>query len=167
MFHTLQQLFANVRIHSWSIMKSKPRRQGKQLSAVIKNSWKNSPDFVFIWILMSTQPTIFNAKFLAASSWLLRAFMIPCFPSCSYVSKRMSELLFPLFNSPVSNFPFNNNPHWNFSFCYWSTPWLCWFVPSFYSKGQFLLMWVKLPQEKQLWQFFAQLPFCPHSRNLS
>ena len=57
------------RIYSWSIMRSKSRRQGKQLSAVVKNSWVNSPDFGFIWILMSTLPSIFNPEFLSANTF--------------------------------------------------------------------------------------------------
>ena len=40
-----------------SIMKPQPRRHGKQLSAVIKMFRAISPDFGFIWILMSTLPS--------------------------------------------------------------------------------------------------------------
>ena len=47
-------------IHSWSIMKSKPRRQWTQLVSAIKNSWANPTDFCFIGILMSTLPTLLH-----------------------------------------------------------------------------------------------------------
>ena len=97
------------RIHSTSIMKSKPRRQGKHLSAVFKNSLANYPDFGFIWILMSTLPTIFNAEVLAANTLLSEAFMLLGFPSRSYVSKLMSEVLLQLSNSPFTSFPLDNN----------------------------------------------------------
>ena len=90
-------------------MKPQPKKQGKQLSAVVKNSWANSQDFGFIWILMSTLPTIFNAKLVATNTLFLKAFMIPGFPSRSYVSKLISEMVLPLFNSAVTNFTCKNN----------------------------------------------------------
>ena len=97
---------------------------------------------------MSTLSTIFNAE--------LKSFMLPSFPSRSYVSKIMSEMLLTQSNSSVNSFPFNNNStlkHFVLLVEHTLFTLVC-FVLLF--QGQFRLMWVELPQIKQLQQFFDQ-----------
>ena len=119
-------------------MKCKPRRQGKQLSAVFKNSWANSPDFGFFRTLISTLPTSFNAKVLSAQNFLLKAFKLSGFPSQSYVSKLMSEKLLPLSNIPVINFLFNDNSTLKHFVLIVEHTLITLIFPSFYSNGKFV-----------------------------
>ena len=72
-------------------MKSKPSRQSKQLSGIIKNFCAKSLEFSVVWILMYTLPMSFNAKFSAAINLKLEAFMFPGFRSRSYVPNILSE----------------------------------------------------------------------------
>ena len=87
--------------------------------------------------------------------------MLPGFPSPSHVSELMSLLLLPLSNSPVTNFPVNNNSiliHFLLIVEHTLITLVC-SVQLF--PGQFRLMWVELPPVKQLRQIIDQWPFLP------
>ena len=108
---------------------------------------------------MSIPPNILNTELLAANTLLLKAFIVPGFSSRSFASKFMSEKLTPLSNSPVTNFPFNNNSTLKHFVLLVEHTLITLVCSVFLFQGQFRLVWVELPQFKQLRQFLPNEPF--------